>query len=74
MVRYCSHRRDVFCFGDDNGIVQEITASTDANGNAVDVDIVELTEEGKAAAQQLDEAARDCSGDYGINRCKRQRS
>jgi len=39
------------------GIVQEITASTDANGNAVDVEIVELTEEGKAAAQQLDEAA-----------------
>lgn len=40
-----------------DGIVQEITASTDANGNAVDVEIVELTEEGKAAAQQLDEAA-----------------
>lgn len=39
------------------GIVQEITASTDANGNAVDVEIVELTEEGKTAAQQLDEAA-----------------
>lgn len=39
------------------GIVQEITTSTDANGNAVDVEIVELTEEGKAAAQQLDEAA-----------------
>lgn len=40
-----------------DGIVQEITASTDANGNAVDVEIVELTEEGKTAAQQLDEAA-----------------
>lgn len=40
-----------------DGIVQEITASTDANGNAVDVEIVELTEEGKAATQQLDEAA-----------------
>ena len=40
-----------------DGIVQEITTSTDANGNAVDVDIVELTEEGKAATQQLDEAA-----------------
>ena len=40
-----------------DGIVQEITTSTDANGNVVDVDIVELTEEGKAAAQQLDEAA-----------------
>ena len=40
-----------------DGIVQEITTSTDANGNAVDVDIVELTEEGKAAAQQLDEVA-----------------
>lgn len=40
-----------------DGIVQEITTSTDANGNVVDVDIVELTEEGKAAAQQLDEVA-----------------
>lgn len=40
-----------------DGIVQEITTSTDANGNAVDVEIVELTEEGKAAAQQLDDAA-----------------
>lgn len=39
------------------GIVQEITTSTDANGNVVDVDIVELTEEGKAAAQQLDDTA-----------------
>lgn len=39
------------------GIVQEITASTDANGNTVDVEIVELTEEGKAAALQLNEAA-----------------
>lgn len=37
------------------GIVQEITTSTDANGNAVEVEIVELTEEGKAAAQQLDD-------------------
>lgn len=40
-----------------DGIVQEITTSTDVNGNAVDVDIVELTEEGKVATQQLDEAA-----------------